>query len=59
MNKHQVDVSKHDEKGKVKEVTTRVTDDKNTEKKHQTEKPSSKHETVLADVNNDSKKETK
>lgn len=59
MSTHQVNVSKSDEKGKVKEVTSKVTDDNNTEKNSKTEKPSGKHEAVLADVNNDSKKETK
>ncbi|WP_268746495.1 hypothetical protein [Nitrincola sp. A-D6] len=44
MNKNQVKVSESD---------------KSTEKKHQTEKPGGKHETVLADVNNDSKKDSK
>jgi uncharacterized protein YjbJ (UPF0337 family) len=59
MNKNQINVNESDEKGKVKEATNKVTDDKKTKKKHQTEKPGGKHEAVLADVNNDSKKETK
>ncbi|QEW07519.1 hypothetical protein [Nitrincola iocasae] len=59
MSTHQVKVSERDEKGKNKEVVTKVTDDKNTETKHKTVKSGGEHEAVLADVNNDSKKVTK
>ena len=59
MSTHQVKENESNKNGTVKEVVTKVSDGKNTEKTTKSEKSGDKHEAVLADVNNDSKKETK
>jgi uncharacterized protein YjbJ (UPF0337 family) len=59
MNKDQVKDRASEEKGKVKEVADKVTDEKRTEQKGSAEKHGGKDETVLKDINDGTREEKK